>query len=53
MARILVCDDQEMMRDSLAANLARADHEVTAAGDGPQALARLAAGQASICSLPI
>ena len=45
MARILVCDDQEMMRDSLAANLARADHEVTAAGDGPQALARLAAGR--------
>ena len=45
MARILVCDDQEMMRDGLAANLARADHEVTAAGDGPQALQRLAAGR--------
>ncbi|MGC4033927.1 MAG: response regulator [Tepidisphaeraceae bacterium] len=45
MARILVCDDQEMMRDSLAANLVRDGHEVTAAGDGPQALQRLSAGK--------
>ena len=28
MARILIVDDQEMMRDSLAATLAREGHEV-------------------------
>ncbi len=38
MARILVVDDQEMMRDSLAATLARDGHEVIAAGDGPVAV---------------
>jgi two-component system response regulator HydG len=41
MAKILVVDDQEMMRDSLAANLAREGHEVIAAGDGAAAVARL------------
>ncbi len=41
MARILVVDDQEMMRDSLAATLAREGHEVVAAGDGTAAMARL------------
>lgn len=41
MARILVCDDQEMMRDSLAGNLAREGHEVIAAGDGAAAVQRL------------
>src|SRR5918993_1046963 len=41
MARILVCDDQEMMRDSLAANLAREGHEVVATGDGAVAVSRL------------
>ena len=41
MARILVVDDQEMMRDSLAANLARDGHEVVATGDGTNAVARL------------
>jgi DNA-binding NtrC family response regulator len=45
MAKILVCDDQEMMRDSLASILAREDHEVTAASDGPSALQRLASGK--------
>ena len=45
MAKILVCDDQEMMRDSLASILAREDHEVTAACDGPSALQRLASGK--------
>ena len=44
MARILVADDQEMMRDSLAATLARDGHEVIAAGDGPSAVSRLSAG---------
>jgi DNA-binding NtrC family response regulator len=44
MARILVADDQEMMRDSLAATLARDGHEVIAAGDGPTAVSRLSAG---------
>ncbi|HWE03145.1 MAG TPA: sigma-54 dependent transcriptional regulator [Tepidisphaeraceae bacterium] len=41
MARILVVDDQEMMRDSLAATLVREGHEVIAAGDGPMAVSRL------------
>src|ERR1700722_9509750 len=44
MARILVADDQEMMRDSLAATLARDGHEVIAAGDGPSAVSRLSTG---------
>src|SRR5205085_11390867 len=43
MARILIVDDQEMMRDSLAATLAREGHEVFAAGDGPLAVTRLSA----------
>src|SRR5271170_1175706 len=47
MARILVADDQEMMRDSLAATLARDGHEVIAAGDGPSAVGRLSAGGAA------
>src|SRR5918993_1769537 len=41
MARILVCDDQEMMRDSLAANLAREGHDVVATGDGTVAVSKL------------
>lgn len=41
MARILIVDDQEMMRDSLAATLVREGHEVIAAGDAAAALARL------------
>jgi DNA-binding NtrC family response regulator len=41
MARILIVDDQEMMRDSLAATLAREGHEIVAAGDGPAAISRL------------
>ena len=41
MARILIADDQEMMRDSLAAILAREGHEIFAASDGPSALARI------------
>ena len=44
MARILVVDDQEMMRDSLAATLVREGHEVVAAGDGAAAVARLSGG---------
>lgn len=48
MARILVCDDQELMRDSLASLLAREGHEVVAAGDGPQALQRIAAGRVDL-----
>ncbi len=39
MARILIVDDQEMMRDSLAATLVREGHEVVATGDGPAAVA--------------
>mgnify|MGYP000190006636 CR=1 FL=1 len=45
MARILIVDDQEMMRDSLAATLAREGHEVVAAPDGPAALGRLGSGR--------
>src|SRR5436190_22724851 len=45
MARILVCDDQEMMRDSLAATLVREGHEVTAATDGAFALQRLSSAR--------
>ena len=41
MARILIVDDQDVMRDSLAATLARQGHEVVAATDGPGALTRL------------
>src|ERR1039458_547582 len=41
MARILVVDDQEMIRDSLAATLVREGHEVIAAGDGPAAGSKL------------
>src|SRR5437762_1443200 len=44
MAKILVADDQELMRDSLAATLAREGHEVVAAGDGAAAASRLASG---------
>jgi DNA-binding NtrC family response regulator len=44
MAKILIADDQEMMRDSLAATLARDGHEVVAAGDGPVAISRLSTG---------
>ncbi len=53
MARILIVDDQEMMRDSLAATLAREGHEVVAAGDGPAAVARLSSPSASRIDLLI
>src|SRR5688572_23912738 len=46
MARILVADDQEMMRDSLASTLVREGHEVVAAGDGAAAVQRLGAAGA-------
>lgn len=45
MARILVVDDQEMMRDSLAATLARQGHEVIACADGPAAVSRFNAAR--------
>jgi DNA-binding NtrC family response regulator len=45
MARILIVDDQEMLRDSLAATLARDGHEIVAAGDGASALSRLEASR--------
>src|SRR5260370_23908095 len=41
MAKILIVDDREMMRDSLAGTLAREGHEIVAAGDGQAAVARL------------
>ena len=53
MARILVVDDQEMMRDSLAATLAREGHEVVAAGDGAGGVSRLSRRRGgSTCSSP-
>jgi DNA-binding NtrC family response regulator len=45
MARILICDDQEMMRDSLAGLLAREGHEVVAAGDGGVAVSKVEGGR--------
>lgn len=41
MARILIVDDQDMMRDSLAATLAREGHEVMAATDGQSGVSKL------------
>lgn len=41
MAKILIVDDQEMMRDSLAGTLVREGHDVVASGDPHQAIARL------------
>ncbi len=40
MARILIVDDQDMMRDSLAEILVREGHEVVAATDGASASAQ-------------
>ncbi len=45
MARILIVDDQDMMRDSLAQILVREGHEVVAATDGASAAARLGASR--------
>src|SRR5208282_3742165 len=45
MARILIVDDQDMMRDSLAQILAREGHEVVAANDGAAAVGRLGASR--------
>src|SRR3712207_74923 len=45
MARILVVDDQDMMRDSLAATLAREGHEIVAATDGPVAVTKFSASK--------
>ena len=41
MAKILIVDDQDMMRDSLAATLAREGHEIVAAYDGQAGLNKL------------
>src|SRR5688572_19273305 len=43
MARILIVDDQEIMRDPLVATLAAEKHEVAGVGDGAVALSRLEA----------
>jgi DNA-binding NtrC family response regulator len=45
MARILIVDDQDMMRDSLAQILVREGHEVVASVDGATAVARLGAAR--------
>jgi DNA-binding NtrC family response regulator len=41
MARILIVDDQELMRDSLAATLAAEKHEIVATADPAVALSRI------------
>ena len=41
MPRILIADDQDMMRDPLAATLAREGHEVVAVADGAMAVTKL------------
>ncbi len=45
MARILIADDQELMRDSLATTLAREGHEIVACGDGAVAVSKLEGGR--------
>ena len=45
MARILLADDDEMMRDPLAETLRRARHEVVSVGDGSTAIERLKTGE--------
>jgi len=45
MARILIADDQDMMRDSLAGTLVREGHEVVACADGSAAIGRLQAAR--------
>jgi len=45
MAKILVVDDQEMMRDSLVATLKREGHEVTACAESAVAAQRLTQGR--------
>jgi DNA-binding NtrC family response regulator len=42
MSRILVVDDREMMRDSVATTLTRKGHQVVAASNGKAALAKMA-----------
>jgi len=45
MPRILIVDDQDMMRDSLASLLAREGHDIVAANDGPVAVSKLSANK--------
>ena len=45
MGRILIVDDQEMMRDSLASTLVREGHEVVACWDGAAAIAKIENGK--------
>ena len=45
MARILIADDQEMMRDSLAGTLVREGYEIVACSDGAMAIGRLHAAK--------
>jgi DNA-binding NtrC family response regulator len=45
MAKILLADDQEMMRDSLAGTLVREGHDVVACADGAAAVGRLQAAR--------
>jgi signal transduction histidine kinase/CheY-like chemotaxis protein len=51
--RMLLVDDQEDARDSLRALLQQEGHEVTAAADGPSALAALAASPVEVALIDI
>ncbi len=48
MSRVLVVDDKEMMRDSVATTLARRNHVVVAASGGKQALTKIAEKQPEV-----
>ncbi len=48
MSRILVVDDKEMMRDSVATTLARKQHTVITAADGSAALAKISEKQPDV-----
>ena len=52
-ARILVAEDQIDIRDLLVMNLRTAGHEVSAVGDGQQALARQLEAPASLLLLDL
>ena len=53
MVRVLVVEDDQVVRESLAAHLTRGGHAVVAVDDGPSALAAYASGQPDIVLLDL
>ncbi len=53
MVRVLVVEDDQVVRESLAAHLTRGGHDVVAVGDGPGALTAYASGQPDIVLLDL